>query len=159
MNAAPIRELKKELETRNSTELLSLCLRLVKFKKENKELLSFLLFESADITTYLESVKNEITGLFNEINTSNIYYIKKSVRKILRYINKHIKFSSSKLAEAEIRIHFCNSILKFSKLFNKSNQLSKMYQTQIDKIDEAMSTLHPDLQYDLKKQLKIIVQA
>ena len=77
MKAASIHELKKELEARNHIELLSFCVRLAKFTKENKELLTFLLFEADDISTYIENVKQETTGFFNEINTSNIYYIKK----------------------------------------------------------------------------------
>ena len=154
MKAASINELKKELEARNHSQLLSFCLRLAKFKKENKELLTFLLFEADDITTYIENVKHETTGFFSEINTSNIYYIKKSVRKILRHVNKHVRFSASKQAAAEMLIHFCNSIIDFSIPLHKSKPLLKMYETQIKKIDEFLSTLHPDLQYDLKKQLK-----
>ena len=153
MKAASINELKKELELRNHTELLSFCLRLAKFKKENKELLTFLLFEADDINTYLENVKQEINSFFSEINNSNIYYIKKSVRKILRNVNKHIRFASSKQAEAEILINFCNNIIGFSIPLHKSKPLLKIYETQLKKIDEALSTLHPDLQYDLKKQL------
>jgi hypothetical protein len=154
MKAASINELKKELETRNQAQLLSFCVRLAKFKKENKELLTFLLFEAGDITTYIENVKHEITGFFEDINTSNIYYIKKSVRKILRHVNKHVRFSASKQAEAEMLIHFCNSVINFSIPLHKSKPLLKMYEMQIKKIDESLSTLHPDLQYDLKKQLK-----
>lgn len=77
MKAASVHELKKELEDRNQSQLLSFCLRLAKFKKENKELLTFLLFEAENIPAYIENVKQEITGFFSEINTSNIYYIKK----------------------------------------------------------------------------------
>src|SRR5450755_436849 len=140
MKAASIHELKKELEARNPIELLSFCVRLAKFKKENKELLTFLLFEADDITTYIENVKQETTVFFNEINTSNIYYIKKTVRKILRHVNKHIRFSSSKQAEAEMLIHFCKCIINFSIPLHKSKPLLKMYETQIKKIDESLST-------------------
>jgi hypothetical protein len=154
MKAASVNEIKKELELRKSAELLSYCLRLAKFKKENKELLSFLLFESRDLSTYLEDVKNEITQLFAEINNANIYYIKKSVRKILRYINKHIRFVTAKQAEAELLIHFCNCIVVYAIPLGKSSLLLKMYKQQLKKIDEALSNLHPDIQYDLKKLLK-----
>ena len=155
MKAASINELKKELEERNQIQLLSLCLRLAKFKKENKELLTFLLFEADDITTYIGNVQQEITRFFSEINNTNIYYVKKSVRKILRYVNKHIRFSTSKQAEAEMLIHFCNSIISFSVPLHKSKPLMKMYTTQMKKIDEVLLTLHPDLQYDLKKHRKV----
>jgi hypothetical protein len=156
MKPASVNEIKKELEARNHNQLLSFCLRLAKFKKENKELLTFLLFEADDIASYVENVKQETTGLFDNINTAGIYYVKKSVRKILRHVNKHIRFTASKQAEAEMLIHFCNSIISFSIPVHKSKPLLKMYETQLKKIDEALSTLHEDLQYDLKKQLKKI---
>lgn len=154
MKAASINDIKKELEPRKHAELLSFCLRLAKFKKENKELLTFLLFEADDISAYIENVKKETRECFEEINNSNIYYIKKSVRKILRNVNKHIRFAANKQAEAEMLINFCNNIVDFSIPLNKSKPLLKIYETQLKKIDEALSTLHPDLQYDLRKQLK-----
>ncbi|MEO8765874.1 MAG: hypothetical protein ABI416_16350 [Ginsengibacter sp.] len=154
MKAATIHDLKKELQSRNSNELLTFCVRLAKFKKENKELLTFLLFESDDINAYIENVKKETTGFFNEINNSNIYYIKKSVRKILRNLNKHIRFAGSKQAEAELLIHFCNDMVTFSIPLKKSKPLQNMYDTQSRKIDESLASLHPDLQYDLRNQLK-----
>jgi hypothetical protein len=153
MKASSINELKKEMERRDNKELLSFCLRLAKFKKENKELLTFVLFEENDFNAYIENVKKETTGYFNEINNSNVFYIKKSLRKILRYVNKHIKFAGQKQAEAELLIHFCNNIIEFSIPLQKSRQLLNMYDTLLNKIDSDLSTLHPDLQYDLRKQL------
>ena len=154
MKTPSLNELKKELEYKDKTELLSFCMRLVKFKKENKELLAFLLFEESDINTYIENIKQETTEYFGGINSSNIYFIKKGLRKILRLVSKQIKFAGSKQAEAEILIHFCNNILEFSIPLHKSRQLLNIYQTQLNKIDSALATLHPDLQYDLRKQLK-----
>jgi len=156
MKAAPIHQLKKELETRDHIQLLAFCVRLAKFKKENKELLTFLLYEEDDIETYLENVKQEITSFFTEINTSNIYYIKKSIRKILRHVNKHLRFSPSKQAEAEMLIHFCNSIINFQIPLDRSKPLMKIYEMQIKKIKQSLLKLHQDLQYDLRKQLNVV---
>ncbi|MGH2566406.1 MAG: hypothetical protein ACRDE5_17945, partial [Ginsengibacter sp.] len=101
MKAASLNEIKKELEKRNQKEILSFCLRMAKFKKESKELLSFLLFDADDIPGYIENIKREIDELFGEINRANIYYTKKSVRKILRLVNKYIRFIASRQSEAE----------------------------------------------------------
>jgi hypothetical protein len=153
MKPSSISEIKKDLEKRASNELLEYCLRLARYKKENKELLAFLLFESDNIPVYVENVKQEIEQQFMEINKSNIYFIKKSVRKILRSINKYIRFSLSKQIEAELLIHFCNCLINFSIPLKKSRQLMNLYENQLKKIDAALSTLHPDLQYDFKKLL------
>ena len=46
MKAASIAELKKTLVRTETGELLDICLRLARFKKENKELLTYLLYLS-----------------------------------------------------------------------------------------------------------------
>jgi len=149
-----INDIKKNLEQRDSEELIAYCLRLAKYKKENKELIGFLLFESGDIPGFIDNVKEETEHLFSEINKSNIYFIKKSVRKILKNVNKYIRFASFKQVEVELLIHFCNCILSFSIPIKESRQLTNLYETQLQKIESILSELHPDLQYDLKRQLR-----
>jgi len=153
MKPATINELKKGLEKSNYTDLIMYCLRLAKFKKENKELLTYLLFQEDDISLYIENVNQEINNSFQEINNTHIYYIKKSIRKILRKINKYIRISGSKQAEAEFLIRFCNNLSALPSVVFRSSQISKIYETQLKKIEDAISALHPDLQYDLRKQL------
>ena len=84
MKTATIKELKDELGHYSREELLNYCLRMAKFKKENKELLTYLLFEASNEAHYIEGLKELIDERFSEINTSNYYYIKKSIRKILQ---------------------------------------------------------------------------
>ncbi len=154
MKASSLNDIKRELEYKDSKELFSYCMKLAKFRKENKEFLAFLLFEESDMATYIENIKNETTRHFEEINFSNVYFIKKSLRKILRYADKHVKFVSSKQAEAEIRIHFCNCIIDYSLPLYTSRQLMNLYEGQLGKINSVLSALHPDLQYDLGRALK-----
>ena len=52
MRSSSIHEIKQELVNFKTAELTSLCLRLVRFKKENKELLTYLLFEAQDEQVY-----------------------------------------------------------------------------------------------------------
>ncbi len=153
MKTVSLNDIKKELSNHGSTDLLEYCLRLAKFKKENKELLQYLLFEAEDISTYVQEVKREIEEQFVQMNTSNVYFVKKSVRKILRNINKQIRFSMSRQVEAELLIEFCNCIKRHSVPIKKSRQLYKLYENQLKKIDKTLCSLHPDLQYDLKRQL------
>lgn len=156
MKASSISTIKSELEQRSHKDLLSFCLKLARFKLENKELLSYLLFESDDIPGYIKAIKTDITFDFEQINHSNIYFIKKGIRKILRRVNKQIKFTELKLAEAEILIHFCNSFIDFKIPVQKSVQLKNIYLSQVSKVQKAILTLHADLQYDLSKQIKLI---
>ena len=68
MKAASVHELKREMKNISQEELLQLCLRLTKFKKENKELVTYLIYEAADERSYIESVKCEIDEQFENIN-------------------------------------------------------------------------------------------
>src|SRR5438477_10388827 len=112
MRSATVHEVKQELLTLKPAELVELCLRLAKFKKENKELLNYLLFEAQDEQGFVKGIKAEIDQLFNEINLSHLYFAKKSLRKIVRIINKYCRYSGSKTSEIEWRIYFCTLLIE-----------------------------------------------
>ncbi len=129
------------MKNRSANDLLEICLRLARFKKENKELLTYLLFEAQDEQAYIESIKGEMDQQFQEINKSNIYFAKKSIRKIVRSTNKFIRYSGSKETEVELLMHFCKQLNDFGIPLNKSVALSNIYIRQIQKIKKAISTL------------------
>lgn len=151
MKASTINELKLELTTTPEPVLIDLCLRLARFKKENKELLTYLLFESHDTSAYIESVKKEMALQFTEINKSNVYFVKKTLRKILRIANKHIRYSGLPIVEIELLIFFCASMKELNVSIEKNQVLLNIYQNQVKKINKAMTGLHEDLQYDYKR--------
>src|SRR4051812_28126644 len=107
MKAASISELKQELSNLPAKELVDLCIRLTKYKKENKELLTYLLFEAYDQEAYINNVKQEMDEAFKELPKSSPYQNKKSLRKILRAITKYSKHTASKQAEVEMLLYFC----------------------------------------------------
>lgn len=148
MKAATVSQLKKELQHRHPDELLALCLRLARFKLENKELLTYLLFEADDEQGYIETVKMEIDAQFLEINTSSYYYIKKSVRKILRTIKKYIRYSGNKETEVELLLYFCERLKHFSPSIKRNTALTNLYVRQLDFVRKKIGLLHEDLQYD-----------
>jgi len=156
MKTATVKELKQELNTRSHKELLELCLRLSRFKKENKELLTYLLFEADDETAFVEGVKREIELEFKGINTSSYYFMKKSVRKILRNTKKYIRYSKKKETEVELLIYFCAELIKMKPSINNNTVLNNLYKRQIASIKKAIATLHEDLQYDYEIELSEI---
>lgn len=153
MKAASVVTLRKELKHRSNDELLELCLRLSKFKTENKELLTYLLFQAHDELGYIASVKSEIDEQFSSINTSSYFYVKKSVRKILRTIKKYAKYSLKKETEVELLLHFCNALLEFDPDLFKNVTIGNIYERQILFIEKLVATLHEDLQYDYQVEL------
>ena len=153
MKTATVHEIKQELSATKPADLVELCLRLARFKKENKELLTYLLFEAHDEHGYIESVKKEISALFGEINQSNLYYAKKSLRKIIRVINKYCRYSGSKQTETEIRIFFCSTLQSSPISLHRNPAITKIFETQLKKVNTVVDTLHEDLQYDYRKEL------
>ena len=148
MKTASITELKKDLKQRPENELHEICLKLAKFKKENKEYLTYLLFESDNEDRFVKTVKLEISQLFKEINTDSYYFIKKSVRKILRLTKKYIRFSKLKQTEVELLIHFTDEMLLLKPSVKRNTVLTNMYLKQLELAEKAVRKLHPDLQFD-----------
>ncbi len=156
MRAASLKDIKTELEQLSPSNLLSICLKLTKFKRENKELLTYLLFEAPREPTYVLSVKNEIDLLFEDLNTKNLYLAKKNLRKIIRVTNRYIKYSAEKTTEASLLIHVCARINDSGLTVSKSIALVNIYASLIKKIKAAIAGMHEDLQYDFKKELELI---
>ncbi len=154
MKAATSTEIKNELKLLPSGRLIELCLRLVRFKKENKELLTYLLFEGDNLPLYIENIKNNMDESFSEINTSSIYFVKKSIRKILRQTNKFIRYTGDKQAEIELLLYFCNKIKNATLKIEKSVALINLYKGQVKKIELSVAELHEDLQYDYRAVLE-----
>ncbi len=156
MQTPSIAQLKKEVHTLPYPQLVEVCIRLAKYKKENKELLHYLLFESTNETQFINQTKQEIDALFKEVNTSHVYYAKKTIRKILRYVTKQAKYSGIPQTNIELLIHFLHQLRKYKNILYESNQLMNLYATQLKKINKELSKLHEDLQYDYLKEMEKI---
>lgn len=154
MKPATVVTIKKELKQHTEQELASLVLRLARFKKENKELLTYLLFEEHNEDGYVQSIKDEVDELFTEINTSKYFYMKKSLRKILRLVKKYIRYSNKKETEVELLIYFCEKMKEMSPSIFKNVTLKNLYYRQVQLIKTRNSKLHEDLQYDFNLKIQ-----
>jgi GTP cyclohydrolase FolE2 len=136
-----------------AAELTELCLRLAKYKKENKELLTYLLFEAHDQQSYVQSIKKEVDEQFAEINHSNLYFVKKTLRKILKNINTHIRYTGSAQVTVDLLIYFCQSIKESGIPIQKNPIIANMYKSQVQKINKTLLGLHEDIQYDYTREV------
>lgn len=157
MKAVTVKELKTELTNCSHNEILMLCLRLSKFKKENKELLTYLLFESSNEEGYINTIKLEIDAQFEIINTKTYYFIKKSVRKILRTTKKYIRYSKNKETEVELLLYFCKKLYEFKPSIKKNTVVQNIYIREIQAIRKKIILLHEDLQYDYEFELQKLI--
>ena len=156
MKAVTVKEIKTELQESSPQKLIELCLRLSRFKKENKELLTYLLFESDNEEAFIYSIKEAVDAQFELINTKTYYFIKKSVRKILRTIKKFVRYSQNTETEVELLLYFCSKLKDFEPSYKNNKVLTNMYVREIALIKKKLITLHEDLQYDYNLELELL---
>ena len=156
MKAAGVKAIKEELNSRSRQELSDLCLKLSKFKKENKELLTYLLFEADNENLFIISIQEEIDLEFENINRKSYYFIKKSIRKILRNTKKNIRYSKKKQTEVELILFYCNKLKNFTPPISKSIPLTRIFEREVLRVEKIVAKLDADLQYDYGNEIKII---
>ena len=154
MHQYSLSEIKKELKELPKDVLIANLLSLAKYKRESKEYLNYLLFQSHDEDRFIQEAKQEIENSFKEITQSNLYLVKKSLRKILRLVNRYAKYTGNKQREAELILHFLITLKDSGIPYHKNAVLERLYHTQLKKLQTCVSTLHEDLQYDFLKDIE-----
>lgn len=154
METASLSEIKKELKNLPPLQLQEICIRLAKYKKENKEFLNYLLFEAVNEQVFIQNVKEEMDDQFKNLNRSSFYLAKKTLRKVLKTTQKYIKFSDSKQTEIELLIYFCQKMNNSGLRIRSSRVVLNLYERQVDRIRKVLSMLHEDLQFDYEEAVE-----
>lgn len=158
MKASSISQIKKELTYASKEELIEIVLRIGKYKVENKELLSYLLFDSSDEQGYIDKIKVYMDFQFEIINRENYYFIKKSVRKILRVTKRFIKYSKNIETETTLLIHFCKNLEEMDPSYKYNQVLLNMYFRQLNLIEKNLEKMHEDLSYDFRREVDLLIK-
>lgn len=153
MKISSIHSLKSELNEKSNLELVNYCLRLAKYKKENKELLTYLLFDSENEGYYIESIQDEMREAFKELVSKPRYLRQKLLRKLLRNLKKYIRYSGRKETEIELLIEFCFLIKRSSQDLLVDKIIYSIYHKQLEIVKKRLNQLHEDLQLDYQEQL------
>jgi len=157
LKISSLSELKKELATLPTDELVKHCLALAKYKKDNKEYLDYLLYSSFSKPEFIQQVKSEIHQGFENIDKqANLYFIKKNLRKILRQVNKYCKYLGDKVSSLELHIYFCSQLKNSGIPFQKSQMIVNLYLQELKKINFLHSQIHEDLQADFSREIEEI---
>lgn len=156
MNAATLSELRKELKGFPKERLIEICTRLARYKKDNKELLTYLIYETEDEPAYRRHLVSELEDLFSTLPGGNQYYIKKGLRRILRRINKLIAYSGQTETEIEVRIRFCQLMRDQKISLTSGTVLGNIYSLQKRKIEKIYSKLDEDLQADYSPSIEAL---
>ena len=137
MKAATVTQLKKELK-----------------HKDEDELLTYLLFESDYEPGYVTLIKETIDEQFEALNTRNYYWMKKSIRKILRETKKYIRYSGNKETEVQLLLYFCEKMQAVRPAIRNNNTLRNLYLRQLEYIHKKIEALHEDLHLDYYNALE-----
>lgn len=156
LKPASLADIKAELQTLPPDELLALCLRLARFKQDNKELLSYLLFSAHDTDAFIAAARTAISSGFAEVNTTSIFYAKKTLRKLLRQVNKMARYAADKEVEVALHLHWAACLQQLPDHLANTAIVDKMLASQLQKISKLIKGLHEDLQYDYKRQLQAL---
>lgn len=157
MDTASIKQLKDTLSTLGREELTRLLLRIVKFKKENKELLTFLLFEADDLDAYVYEISLEIKDEFENYRLKTAYYKRKGCRRILRMLKKYIKYAADKEVEVRLLLAYVTMVAE-SKTFISDKVIQKIAFRQLLLAEKSIVKLHEDLQYEYKLEFEELMQ-
>jgi hypothetical protein len=156
MKAATLHQIKKELETSSPQRVLALLLKIVKSKTENKELISYLLFDEDNLSGYIADLREDVSELLKDVKYLPPYQVKRSLRKALKFITKYTKYTGAKETEAELLVHLCK-LMQTQGLASGSNKIANsIYAKQVEKIEKLIPYLHEELQFDYKEELVVL---
>jgi len=152
-----LQDIKKELQHLPNEQIAELILRLARHKKENKELMAYLLFEAHDETAFIEKVKAEAGFMFSQLPAQS-YFAAKALRKILRLLSKYNKFMASKGAEIELLLNFCTNYLQYADRRTSHKPLRLILTRQLEKARTLIGKLHEDLQFDYSNDYNAVLE-
>ncbi len=156
MKAASVKQIKDEMQTLNAAQVQEICLRLVKFKKEAKELATYLLFYKDEEQEFVQDIKAVLDEQYALINSSTAYFAKKGLRKLIRLAGRYTKYTSVPSSNLEIYIYLGQLLQGVPASFKKVQQIKNMFSSVTKKIEVIYASLHPDLQFDYKTQLEAL---
>jgi hypothetical protein len=153
-----LQQIKKELQHLPQEQLAELALRLVRYKKENKELLAYLLFEAHNEQDFIESIKAEAGFMFSQL-PAQAYFTAKGLRKILKMLTKYTKFIGTKTAEIELLLNFCQNYLQYVIRQTSHKPIRLIFTRQLEKVKTSIGKLHEDLQFDYSQDYNALLDA
>lgn len=157
VNTASVKVIKEELTTLTNKELVAVIGSLIKFKKENKELITYLLFDSKDEIGFINGVKKEVEAELEIVNRFNARNFIKHIRKVLRNLKKAIRFSGKAETEVQLLLHFLNVLQEKNLPFYRFKALTTIWDRTVYTIDKSIMLLHEDLRHDYGEELKTLI--
>lgn len=157
-NLASLKVIRDELALLNNKELVGIISSLIRFRKENKELITYLLFDSKDEAGFIKSIKAETEFAMEPVTRYNVRPYLKLIRKTLKNIRKAIKISGKNETAVQLLMHFCTVIKQKNLPVTRFKGLNLVWDRCIHDITKNILTLHEDLRYDYTQELNALIE-
>ena len=103
------------------------------------------------------TLKEEVDALFETINTKSYFYMKKTIRKILRTIKTNIRYSKKKTTDIELILYFCEKLKAVRPSVQYSTVLKNLYERELISVEKKIKLVHEDLQFEYLKELERLI--
>ncbi len=154
MKAASIKQLRTEIGNLPPHKLAALTERLIKYKKDNKELASYIIFYEEDEAGFADDVETALEEQFGLINFKTAFFAKKGLRKMIRIANKFLRYTPNKSTQARIIMDVLSRLALIPASLKKNTQIKNMQVSLLKKLDDILLQVHQDERHDFEKQLK-----
>jgi hypothetical protein len=149
LQSAPMKELKRHLETLPQREVVTHCMKLARYKHDNKDYLNYLLFESVDPGAFSKRLKEAVDEGFSALDKDkNLFFTKKGLRKILRMVTRYSRYASDPALTCEWHLYFCSKLSESGIPYESSPVVLNMYIGQLKKVSKLFETMHEDVRFD-----------
>ena len=153
---APIKNIKEELQQLSHKELLDFSLRILKYKKENKELAYYLLFEKQDEDGYAQKIINILKDELTTINFSRTFFARKGFKRVNRLAAKYLKYSGDTESAIKVYLFLAKEIAAAGKIYRLTSLTGKLVEQHNLRTKKMIASLHEDLQFDYENLINNI---
>lgn len=148
-----LKNIKDELKQFSQEELLEFTARIIRSKKENKELAAYILFEQDREDEYAQKLIDHLNAELEDINYSRPFIAKKSIRRVNRLSNRYLKYSGNTETALKVTIFLAEKVTAKSRQHRLMRHTEKIIEQYLTKYNKLLSGMHEDLQYDYQNVL------
>jgi hypothetical protein len=145
-----IRVKTNELSVESMHRLLT---RLMRFKRENKELVAFELFVRDEPEAWFADIRKECHATLDDMNTSHPYFMKKTLRKLIRTVKTYARYAGDPAIEAELLCILLEAFHQRRLHEHTADKIQKIVTDTQVRLQKIIAKLHDDLQYDFIRRL------
>lgn len=144
-------DIKQALQQATPNELRDLCVRLARFKQDNKQLLHYALFYQDRPEVFIEEVNVRLKEAVETFNYSHAYWVKKGLRKWQRQVNLLGRISGEPWVQAKLQGMYALACYEAASKVAATEVLTNLCAQATKKFYAQVAKLEADWQHDLTR--------